>query len=111
MSQATAPQRLPISGEIDVAIVGAGFGGMYMLHRLRGLGLSAVVFDVATGVGGTWTGTAIPAPAAMWRACSIHTHSPRNCSRNGNGAKYSPASRKFSATPISSPTAWTCAAT
>jgi cyclohexanone monooxygenase len=25
-----------------------------MLHRLRGLGLSAVVFDVATGVGGTW---------------------------------------------------------
>ena len=54
MSQATAPQRLPISGEIDVAIVGAGFGGMYMLHRLRGLGLSAVVFDVATGVGGTW---------------------------------------------------------
>jgi cyclohexanone monooxygenase len=27
---------------------------MYMLHRLRGLGLSAIVFDVATGVGGTW---------------------------------------------------------
>ena len=25
-----------------------------MLHRLRGLGLSAVVFDVAGGVGGTW---------------------------------------------------------
>ena len=25
-----------------------------MLHRLRGLGLSAIVFDVATGVGGTW---------------------------------------------------------
>ena len=47
-------QRTPVSGKIDVAIVGAGFGGMYMLHRLRGLGLSAVVFDVATGVGGTW---------------------------------------------------------
>jgi len=27
---------------------------MYMLHRLRGLGLSAIVFDVASGVGGTW---------------------------------------------------------
>jgi len=52
MSQ--AHQRTPVSGKIDVAIVGAGFGGMYMLHRLRGLGLSAVVFDVATGVGGTW---------------------------------------------------------
>src|SRR6195952_4042260 len=47
-------QRTTMSGEIDVVIVGAGFGGMYMLHRLRGLGLSAVVFDVAAGVGGTW---------------------------------------------------------
>ena len=25
----------------DAVIVGAGFGGMYMLHRLRGLGMSA----------------------------------------------------------------------
>ncbi len=38
----------------DVIIVGAGFGGMYMLHRLRALGLSARVLDAATGVGGTW---------------------------------------------------------
>ena len=54
MSQATQTQREPMAGDIDVVIVGAGFGGMYMLHRLRGLGLSAVVFDVASGVGGTW---------------------------------------------------------
>jgi cation diffusion facilitator CzcD-associated flavoprotein CzcO len=54
MAQATAPQRAPVPGKIDVVIVGAGFGGMYMLHRLRGLGLSAIVFDVAAGVGGTW---------------------------------------------------------
>ena len=54
MSQATQTQRAKIPGEIDVVIVGAGFGGMYMLHRLRGLGMSAVVFDVAAGVGGTW---------------------------------------------------------
>jgi cyclohexanone monooxygenase len=38
----------------DVVIVGAGFGGMYLLHRLRGLGLSARIFEAATGVGGTW---------------------------------------------------------
>jgi cation diffusion facilitator CzcD-associated flavoprotein CzcO len=38
----------------DVVIVGAGFGGMYMLHRARGLGLTARVFEVADGVGGTW---------------------------------------------------------
>ncbi len=41
-------------GVVDVVIVGAGFGGMYMLHRLRGMGLSAIVFDTASGVGGTW---------------------------------------------------------
>jgi cyclohexanone monooxygenase len=54
MSQPAETQRLPVSGKIDVVIVGAGFGGMYMLHRLRGLGMSAIVFDVAAGVGGTW---------------------------------------------------------
>jgi cyclohexanone monooxygenase len=54
MSQTTESRRAPVANEIDVVVVGAGFGGMYMLHRLRGLGLSAVVFDVAAGVGGTW---------------------------------------------------------
>ena len=39
---------------VDVVIVGAGFAGMYMLHRLRGLGMSARVFEAASGVGGTW---------------------------------------------------------
>jgi cyclohexanone monooxygenase len=40
--------------EYDVVIVGAGFAGLYMLHRLRGLGLSARVIEAASGVGGTW---------------------------------------------------------
>src|SRR5262245_13482814 len=39
---------------VDVVIVGAGFSGLYMLHRTRILGLSARVFDAAGGVGGTW---------------------------------------------------------
>ena len=38
----------------DAIIVGAGFAGMYMLHRLRGLGLSARVLEAGGGVGGTW---------------------------------------------------------
>lgn len=42
------------SPSIDVVIVGAGFAGMYMLHRLRALGLSARVFEAGSGVGGTW---------------------------------------------------------
>ena len=38
----------------DALVVGAGFAGLYMLHRLRGLGLSARVFEAGDGVGGTW---------------------------------------------------------
>lgn len=38
----------------DVVVVGAGFAGMYMLHRTRQLGLSVRVFEAGDGVGGTW---------------------------------------------------------
>ncbi|KJC54354.1 cyclohexanone monooxygenase [Bradyrhizobium sp. LTSP849] len=44
----------PTTGAYDVVIVGAGFAGMYMLHRLRGLGFSARVYEQGGGVGGTW---------------------------------------------------------
>ena len=38
----------------DAIIVGAGFAGMYMLYKLRGMGLSARVYERGDGVGGTW---------------------------------------------------------
>jgi cyclohexanone monooxygenase len=38
----------------DVVVVGAGFAGMYMLHRLRGLGLAVRVYEQGGDVGGTW---------------------------------------------------------
>ncbi|MEN9728218.1 MAG: hypothetical protein RL434_2584 [Pseudomonadota bacterium] len=40
--------------EYDAIVVGAGFAGMYQLHRLREMGLRVKVFDAATEVGGTW---------------------------------------------------------
>ena len=40
--------------EVDVVVVGAGFSGLYLLHRLRQAGFSTVVFDEAGDVGGTW---------------------------------------------------------
>ena len=40
--------------DFDTVIVGAGFAGLYMLHRMRGIGLSALVFEAGSGVGGTW---------------------------------------------------------
>jgi cation diffusion facilitator CzcD-associated flavoprotein CzcO len=38
----------------DVLVIGAGFAGLYMLHRLRDLGFSATVLEAGDGVGGTW---------------------------------------------------------
>ena len=38
----------------DAVVVGAGFAGLYMLHRLRQAGFSARVFEAGSGVGGTW---------------------------------------------------------
>ena len=48
MAPAAPPTRY------DVAVVGAGFAGLYMLHLLRSRGFSACVFEAGSGVGGTW---------------------------------------------------------
>ena len=49
----TVPRENP-EPVLDAIVVGAGFSGLYMLHRLRGLGLSALVLEAGSGVGGTW---------------------------------------------------------
>ncbi len=38
----------------DVIVVGSGFAGMYLLHRLRGRGMNVRVLERGQGVGGTW---------------------------------------------------------
>jgi cation diffusion facilitator CzcD-associated flavoprotein CzcO len=35
-------------------VIGAGFSGLYMLHRLRQLGVRTRVLERAENVGGTW---------------------------------------------------------
>jgi cation diffusion facilitator CzcD-associated flavoprotein CzcO/acetyl esterase/lipase len=40
--------------QVDVAVVGAGFAGLYLLHRLRKAGFTTVVIEEAGDVGGTW---------------------------------------------------------
>ena len=42
------------SADVDVVVVGAGFSGLYLLHRLRELGFSTRVLESADDVGGTW---------------------------------------------------------
>jgi cation diffusion facilitator CzcD-associated flavoprotein CzcO len=40
---------------VDIVVIGAGFSGMYALHRIRAQGsYSVVAFETGDGVGGTW---------------------------------------------------------
>ncbi|MDA1098619.1 MAG: NAD(P)/FAD-dependent oxidoreductase [Proteobacteria bacterium] len=40
--------------DYDAIVIGAGMSGMYLLYRLRELGLRVRVFEAGTDVGGTW---------------------------------------------------------
>jgi len=56
MSETTSAEQTAGVGlqRVDVAVVGAGFAGLYCLHRLRKAGLSAVALESGGDVGGTW---------------------------------------------------------
>ena len=44
-----------LSNTYDALVIGAGFSGLYQLHRLRDdLGLKVALLEKAAGVGGTW---------------------------------------------------------
>ena len=40
--------------QFDVVIVGAGFAGMYLIHRLRAMGKTCIALEAGDDVGGTW---------------------------------------------------------
>jgi cation diffusion facilitator CzcD-associated flavoprotein CzcO len=61
-------ERAP--GYYDAVVIGAGFAGLYMLHRLREIGLSARVYEAGGGVGGTWYWNRYP--GARCDSHSIH---------------------------------------
>jgi cation diffusion facilitator CzcD-associated flavoprotein CzcO len=42
------------NARFDALVIGAGFSGLYMLHRLRQLGIRARLLEMAENVGGTW---------------------------------------------------------
>lgn len=49
-----ADSVLPVDDALDVIVVGAGFAGLYALHKLRAQGLSVRVLEAAPEIGGTW---------------------------------------------------------
>ncbi|MEP2988178.1 MAG: alpha/beta hydrolase fold domain-containing protein [Parasphingorhabdus sp.] len=40
--------------DFDVIVVGAGFAGLYLIHKMRSLGLNVRAFETGNDVGGTW---------------------------------------------------------
>lgn len=54
ISLMSEPASAAIKADYDAVVVGAGFAGLYMIHKLRSLGLSVLAFEAGSGVGGTW---------------------------------------------------------
>ena len=48
------PLGLDHVAEYDAIVIGAGISGMFMLYRLRQLGMTTRVFEAGSDVGGTW---------------------------------------------------------
>ncbi len=46
--------------KFDVVIVGAGFSGLYLLHRLRNEGFSVRLVEAQSGLGGVWQANRYP---------------------------------------------------
>ena len=55
MNEVAARQRTAEARDVDVVVIGAGFAGLYALHKLRNdLGLDVQAFEQGSDVGGTW---------------------------------------------------------
>lgn len=52
--QSSSAETDPVVLDIDALVVGAGFGGVYLLHRLRKEGYSCKIFEAGTDLGGIW---------------------------------------------------------
>ena len=88
--------------DVDAIVIGAGFGGIYMLHKLRNeLGLTVRPSRRAAASAAPGTSTGTPAPSPTPRASSTATPSTRTCCRSGTGT---PATS-------TSPTSWPTSST
>ena len=58
--------------ELDVIVVGAGFSGLYLLDRLRSMGMAVRVLEAGGGLGGVWywncyPGARVDSPGAIYQ--------------------------------------------
>lgn len=61
--------------DVDVIVVGGGFGGIHALYECRKLGFKTVMFEAGTGYGGTWRWVSFACPYQLpWQ---VTEHLPR----------------------------------
>jgi cation diffusion facilitator CzcD-associated flavoprotein CzcO len=58
--------------DLDIIIVGAGFAGLYLLDRLRSMGMAVQVFEAGGGLGGVWywncyPGARVDSPGSLYQ--------------------------------------------
>ena len=92
-------------------VVGAGFAGLYALHKLRSQGLSVRVFEAAPEVGGTWYYNRYPGARCDVESVDYSYSFSDELSRSGTGRRSTPPRARSCATSTGSPTNSTCAAT
>ena len=68
MPSAATDRSADLSADFDVVVVGAGFAGMYLLHRLRGRASRCGSSRQAAASAAPGSGTATRARVATWRA-------------------------------------------
>lgn len=68
-TQPAVPPEIHTVEEVDVLVVGAGFTGLYQLHRLRQLGFSVRLFEAGADLGGIWYWNCYP-------GARVDTHVP-----------------------------------
>src|SRR5215467_14206733 len=73
--------------QVDVTVVGAGFAGLYLLHRLRKAGFNAIVLEEADDVGGTWYWNQYPGARCNIQTIDTATLSIRISRARGDGRK------------------------
>ena len=70
---------------LDAVVIGAGFSGLYMLHRLREAGFSTRVFEAGEDVGGVWYWNRYPGARCDSESIYYNYIFSKNSIRNGLG--------------------------
>lgn len=66
-------KKSPSISSVDAVVIGAGFTGLYALHRLREMGLSVQGFEAGSDVGGTWYWNRYPG-ARTDSTCTVYQY-------------------------------------